>query len=116
MRENLDVINTAVVPLVAMVCIRKQEVGGVIDSFLGVDLCCVRGGEGELERASWVLWFNGAAYGEVRRLVDPVDGGRDGDRWLKQQICRDKGEDGADRPRFVMTSKAVKLLRQRQWT
>lgn len=84
MRENIDVINTAVVPLVAMVCSRKREVCSVIDSFLRVVVRCAGGGEGELERASWVLWFNGASDGEVVVFVDPIDGGRDGDHWLKQ--------------------------------
>ena len=36
MVKNIDVINTAVIPLVGVVCCRKQEGGRVIDSCLGV--------------------------------------------------------------------------------
>lgn len=70
MRDYRDVINTTVVPLVAMVCSRKQEVGSVIDSFLGVSVCCFTNGEHKLRKASWILWFNGAADGEVGRPGD----------------------------------------------
>ena len=38
MGENVDVINTAVVPSVGVVCGREQEVGRVIDSWQGVVL------------------------------------------------------------------------------
>ena len=65
MRNNVEVINTAVVSLVGGLCSRKQEGCGVIDSWLGVVVRCVGGGEGELEGASWVLWLDGAADGEV---------------------------------------------------
>ena len=65
MIKNIDVVNTAVVPLVGVVCCRKQEVGRVIDSWLGVVVCCVGSSEGELEGASWVLWLDGAAHGEA---------------------------------------------------
>ena len=62
---NIDVVNTAVVPLVGVVCSRKQEVGRVTDSWLGVVVCCVGSSEGELEGASWVLWLDGAADGDA---------------------------------------------------
>lgn len=94
MVKNMDVINAAVVSLVGGLCSRKQEVGRVIDSWLGVVGCCVGGGEGELEGASWVLWLDGAADGEAGApghmkplllgLRDPVHGGHR-DVWLNQQ-------------------------------
>ena len=65
MGENVDVINAAVVPLVGVVCSIKQEVGRVIDSWQGVVLHCVGGGEEELEGTSLVLWFDRACDGEV---------------------------------------------------
>ena len=84
-----------------MVCRREQEVGCVIYSLLGVAVFCVGGGEGELERASWVLWFNGAADGEVGELIKHIGGGSDGDHRLQQQICKDKGlVEGADLQSF----------------
>ena len=98
MRKNIDAINTAVVSLVGGVCSRKQEVSRVIDSWLGVVVCCVGGGEGELEGASWVLRLDGAAEGEVgapenlKLLLlgpgDPVHGRIHRDVWLKQQVCK----------------------------
>ena len=99
MRRNRHVINTAVGPLVAVVCCRKQEVGRVTDSWLGVLVCCVGSSEGELEGASWVLWLDGAAHGDARTLknllsllpvlMNPSYGleGGEGDAWLEQQIC-----------------------------
>lgn len=66
MKENVEVINTAVVSLVGGLCCRKLEGGRVIDSWLGVVVCCVGGDEGELEGASWVLWLDGADDGEIR--------------------------------------------------
>ena len=92
-------INTAVVPLVGEVCYRKQEVGMVIDSWLGVVVCCVGSSEGEVEGASWVLWLDGAADGEtvtlhhlwplMLALRNPVHGGgEEGDVWIKWQICK----------------------------
>ena len=98
MRKNIDAINTAVASLVGGVCSRKQEVSRVIDSWLGVVVCRVGGGEGELEGASWVLRLDGAADGEVGALAhqkplllglgDPVHGRRHRDDWLKQQVCK----------------------------
>ena len=98
MRKNIDVINTAVASLVGGLCSRKQEVGGVIDSWLGVVECWGGGGEVELEGASWVLWLDGAADGEgwapehVKPLLlglgDPVHGGGPRDVGLKQQVCK----------------------------
>ena len=64
MRGNRDVINTAVASLVGGLCSREQEVGRVIDSWLGGVVSRVGGAEGELEGASWVLWLDGAADGE----------------------------------------------------
>ena len=98
MRKNKDVINTAVASLVGGLCSRKQEVGGVIDSWLGVVECWGGGGEVELEGASWVLWLDGAADGEggapehVKPLLlglgDPVHRGGPRDVGLKQQVCK----------------------------
>ena len=100
MGENIEVINTAVLPSVGVVGSREQEVSGVIDSWQGGVIYCVGGGGDELEEASWVLWFDGAAEGEVGAhehpklvgLVDRVSGGRGGDVWLNQQICGQKNE------------------------
>ena len=96
MAEHSDLINTAVVSLVGVVCCRKQEVGRVIDSWLGVGVCCGGSSEGEVEGACWVLWLDGTADGEVGTLQhlqplllalrNPVYGG-EGDVRLKQQIC-----------------------------
>ena len=98
MRKNIDAINTAVASLVGGVCSRKQEVSRVIDSWLGVVVCCVGGAEGELEGASWVLRLDGAADDEAGALEslkplllgpgDPVHGRRHRDDWLKQQVCK----------------------------
>ncbi|KAF3857660.1 hypothetical protein F7725_010861, partial [Dissostichus mawsoni] len=60
MRANQQVINTAVVSLVGGLCSREQEVGAVIDSWLGV----VVSGGAEQEGASWVLRLDGAADAE----------------------------------------------------
>ena len=68
MIRNIDVINTAVVPLVGVVCFRKQEVSRVIDSGQGVGVCCVGSSEVEVEGASRVLWLDGAADGEAGNL------------------------------------------------
>ena len=94
--NNIDVINTAVISLVGVVCCSKQEIRRVIDSWLGVGVCCVGASEGEVEGASLVLWLDGAADGEVGTLQhllplllalgNPVYGGEEGDGWLKQQI------------------------------
>ena len=96
MAEHSDLINTAVVALVGVVCFRKQEVGRVIDSWLGVGVCCGGSSEGEVEGACWVLWLDGTADGEAETLQhlqplllalrNPVYGG-EGDVRLKQQIC-----------------------------
>ena len=69
----------------------------MINSGLGVGVCCVGSGEGEVEVASWVLWLDGASDGEagtiehlqslLLALGNPVHGGYKGDDWLKQQIC-----------------------------
>ena len=68
MRRNRHVINTAVGPLVAVVCCRKQEVGRVIDSWQGVLVGRLCSGEGEVEGASWVLRPDGAADREAGTL------------------------------------------------
>ena len=93
MRENVDLINTAVVSLVVVVWSRKEEVGRVIDSCVGVSQGCVGAGEGEVEGASWVLWLDGAGDGEavvlehlqplLLALGDPSHGGRQGDNRLE---------------------------------
>lgn len=99
MRKDVDVINTAVASLVAGTCSRKQEVGRVIDSCLGGVACWGGGGEGEQEKASWVLWLDGATDREVQAsehlkpllLVpgDPVhDGGGHRDVRPNQQVCK----------------------------
>ena len=41
MSKNIDAINTTVASLMGGVCSRKQEVSRVIDSWLGVVVCCV---------------------------------------------------------------------------
>lgn len=97
MEENIDVINTAVVPLVGVVCSREQEMGRVIDSWQGVVLCSVEGAEDKLEGTSLVLRFDGACDGEVGPhehlkllllgLGDLISVGRGGDVWLSQHIC-----------------------------
>ena len=97
MAEHSDVINTAVVSLVGVVCCRKQEVGRVIDSWLGVGVCCVGSSEGEVEGSSWVLWLDGTDDGEVETLNllkplllalrNPKYGGKEANVRLKQQIC-----------------------------
>ena len=95
---NVDVIHTAVVPLVGVVCGRIQEVGRVIDSWLGVAACCVGSSEGEGEDTSWVLWLDGAGDGEVVTLHHPWplmlaprkpvhEGGGEADVWIHGQIC-----------------------------
>lgn len=83
MRENVDLIDTSVVSLVGVVCRGKQEVGRVMDSWVGVYQGCVGAGEGEMEGASWVLWLDGAADVEavvlehllLSALGDPSNGG-----------------------------------------
>ena len=91
MIRNIEVINTAVVPLVGVVCFRKQEVSRVIDSCQGVGVCCVGSSEGEVEGTSRVLWLDGARDGEVGTLHHllriPVDGGEYCDVWI-QYICK----------------------------
>lgn len=90
MREGINVVNTAVVSIVAVAHSREQKVRSVIDSFLGVGVCGAGSEDDELEKASWVLWFYGAADGEGRGRVNPIDGGRDGNNWLMKEVCRDK--------------------------
>lgn len=95
--ENMDVINTAVAPLVGVVRSREQEMSGVVDGWQGVVLCCAGGGEDQLEGTPLVLWFNRACDGEVGAhehlkllplgLGDPVSGGGGGDVWLGQKTC-----------------------------
>lgn len=65
MRENVDAINTAIASSVGGLRSRKQEVCRVIAGWLGVAVCRVGRGEGELEGASWILWLDGAADGEA---------------------------------------------------
>ena len=94
---NIDVISTAVIPLMGVVCFRIQEVGRVMDSWLGVVVCCLGSSEGQVEGSSWILWLDGATDGEVGTLHylqplllslrNPIYGGEEGDVWLKQQIC-----------------------------
>lgn len=99
MRENIIVINTAVVPLVGVICSREEEGSRVIDSWL--DLGSVGAGEREEEGASWVLWLSGAGDGEVvapehlRPLVAPEDPSHwvsQEDIRLDQEICNNKRE------------------------
>ena len=64
----------------------------VIDSCLGVGVCCVVSSEGELEGASWVLCLDGTPDGEggtlhhllplLLALRNPLHGGDEGDGWL----------------------------------
>ena len=96
--NHIDVISTSVAPLVGVVCFVKQEVGRVIDSWLGVVVCCVGSREGEVEGTSCVLWLDGAADGEVGTfqhllplllpLGNPIYSGEYADVWLEQQICK----------------------------
>ncbi len=58
--ENKVVINTAVVPLVGLICSSKHEVGRVIDSWLGVAVVLTEASEDEAEVTSGVLWFDRA--------------------------------------------------------
>ena len=67
MGVNVDLINTAVVSLVGVVCSREEEVGRVIDSWAGASQGCVGAGEGEVEGASWDLWLDGA--GDIEAVV-----------------------------------------------
>ena len=99
--ENIEVINTAVLPSLGGLCSREQEVGRVIDSWQGVVLWCSWGGQNKLEGASWVLWQDGAADGEAGAhehlnplligLRNPVNEGSEGDVWLSQKICQHNG-------------------------
>ena len=69
----------------------------MIDSWLDVGVSGVGSSEGEVEGASWVLWSDGAADGEVGTLHhlqpllpalrNPSDGVYQGDVWLQQHIC-----------------------------
>ncbi|KAF3850427.1 hypothetical protein F7725_012199 [Dissostichus mawsoni] len=96
LRKSRDVINTAVASLVGGLCSREQEVGRVIDSWLGV----VVSGGAEQEGASWVLRLDGATDAEggaSERLEplllgpgDPVHGGGHRDVGLKQLIWRER--------------------------
>ncbi len=98
MRKNIDVISTAVASLVGGLCSKKQEVGRVIESWQSVVVCCVGGGEGELEGASWVLWLDGASDGEggaleylkllLLGLRDTIHGGGHRDVGLNQQVYK----------------------------
>ena len=98
MIRDIEVINTAVVALVGVVCFRKQEVSRVIDSCQGVGVCGVGSSEGEVEGTSRVLWLGGAGDGEVGTLHhlqplllalrNPVNRVDHGDVWLKQHICK----------------------------
>ena len=96
--KGIDVISTSVAPLVGVVCFREQEVGRVIDSWLGVGVCCVGSSEGEVEGSSWVLWLDGTTDGELGTLQhrqplllalrNPLYGGEERNVWLKQRICK----------------------------
>ena len=76
---------------------QRTEVGRVIDSWQGVVLWCSWVGQNKLEGASWVLWQDGAADGEVGAhehlkplpigLRNPVNIGSEGDVWLSQKTC-----------------------------
>ncbi|KAF3850471.1 hypothetical protein F7725_012243 [Dissostichus mawsoni] len=100
LRKSRDVINTAVVSLVGGLCSREQEVGRVIDSWLGV----VVSGGAQQEGASWVLRLDGATDGEggasehLEPLLlgpgDPVHGGGHRDVGLKQLIWREREMEG----------------------
>lgn len=94
---NVHVINTCVVPSVGVAHVRQQEVGGVIDSRQGAVDWLLGVGD-QLEGASWVLWLDGACDGEGGAhehpeplLVDLKDPVRQGDVWLRQQICPHTG-------------------------
>lgn len=95
MRGDIDVINTCVVSMMGGRCSRKQEVSKVIDSWLGVVVCCVGGGEDELEGASWNLWVDGAADCEAGAsehlkplLLDLGDPVYVDDWWRHLLICK----------------------------
>lgn len=57
-------INTAVVPLVGIVC-SKHEVDIVIDSWSGFAVGLVEASDDESKVTSRVLWFHGAAGSEA---------------------------------------------------
>lgn len=96
----MEVINTAVLPSVALVCRRKQEVGRMVDRCQVVALCCVGVREDELEISSFILRSDGACDVEAsaneglvalrRGLGDPVSGEGEGDVWLFKQIWRNR--------------------------
>ena len=98
MGEDVGVVNTGVVPLVAIGGSREEEMGGVIDGRQGEVL--LRGAEEKLEGTSWVLGFNRAADVEEEAqkhhrhpvvIKQPIKGGGDPDVGRSQQICSQGG-------------------------
>lgn len=98
----MEVINTAVLPLVGGVSSSKLEVGRVIDSSQGEAFQCSRCFPNKLEGASWLLRQDGAADGvlganeNLKSLLHgvgyPVSVGGQGDVWLNQKIWRQMNE------------------------
>ena len=77
-------------------------------------MCCVGSSEGEVEGASWVLWSDGAADGEVvtlhhlqpllLALRDTTNGVYKGDVWLKQHICNRVTEENGKKNSKILRS------------
>lgn len=70
MIENRVVIDTAVVPLMGLICRSKPEEGRVIDSWLSVPVCLVDPSEDEAEVTSRILWLHRAVNGEAAVLEE----------------------------------------------
>lgn len=97
--ESINVIDTAVVPLVGVVRSKEEEKCRVIDSWQGEVVRCARVAENELEEPSEVLRLDGTGDGEAGaqkhvkpplfNLGDPK-GRREADVWPCERICKQK--------------------------
>lgn len=96
--DNEVVVNAAVVALVGVVCSRKQEADGVVESRLCLDEGLV---EEEAEVASWILWLHRAVKGEDVAPEEPnqlllllVDGkdGMNGQIRMYENVCEQRRE------------------------
>lgn len=97
--EDFILIDTAVVPLVEILCCRKEEGGRVIDSCLGVG--SVGPGEYEVEGATCVLRLSVTADGKTMapEHLSPLEapglsssGSSERDVGLHQEPCRNTEE------------------------
>lgn len=98
--ESINVIDTAVVPLVGVVHSKEEEICRVIDSWQGEVLHCARVVENDLEEPSLVLRLDRTGNSEagaqehmkplLLNLEDPKGRRREGDVWLCEQICKQK--------------------------